>query len=62
LEYLHSRKRNATENGEIAWGKHHSKYFSPMSIEKSPPEKWFAELVRMLRAVQKKLRFIKIVR
>jgi hypothetical protein len=37
---------------KIAWGKHHSKYFSPISIEKSP-ENWFAEPVRMLRAFQK---------
>jgi len=39
---------------KIAWEKHHSKYFSPIPIEKSPPEKLVvAELVRMLRTFKK---------
>jgi len=39
---------------KILWGKHHSKYVSPISIEKSPPKKLVvAELVRMLLAFRK---------
>jgi hypothetical protein len=39
---------------KIAWEKQHSKYFSPISIEKSPAEELVvAELVRLLRAFQK---------